>query len=110
MNVKKIFNDICKLNLLEIFDLLTKLKNKFNFNNLSNKKAEQNLFSVVINSLGPSKIMAIKLVKEVIETDLINSKKLIDKLPCIFDKKFKKSEAIEIKERFKKIGCEVEIK
>ncbi|MGX7589399.1 ribosomal protein L7/L12 [Candidatus Vidania fulgoroideorum] len=111
MSVKEIFDSICKLNILEIFELLNKFKKKFNLNLTDNskKKKVEKKFSISIKSLGNSKIMIIKLIRDITKLDLINSKKIIDNLPCNLKNNLNKNEALEIKKKFEKLGCVVEL-
>ncbi|MGX7582457.1 ribosomal protein L7/L12 [Candidatus Vidania fulgoroideorum] len=110
MNVEKIFNAICKLSLVDSFQLLNKLKKKFVFKKENTEIKKEKKFSVIIKTIGQSKIMIIKLIKDLTNLDLISSKKLLDKLPCLIKKNLKKSEANDITKKLELLGCTVEIK
>ncbi|MGX7577236.1 ribosomal protein L7/L12 [Candidatus Vidania fulgoroideorum] len=113
MKVKKIYKQICNLSITEIFDLFQKLKKRFNIsevvNTNSNTETKVKYFYVNILSLGPSKIMIIKFLKDLTGLDLLSSKKLIDNLPCKIKKQFKKPEANKIKTDLEKLGCVVNL-
>ncbi|WP_458659113.1 ribosomal protein bL12 [Candidatus Vidania fulgoroideorum] len=112
MKVKKIFELICNLNLTKAYKLLLMLEKKFKFSNTITEEKTQNIkksFKIILKELGASKIMIIKLVKEITNLDLMSSKKIIDKLPCEIKSDLSKEDAEQIKNKFDKLGCVAEI-
>ncbi|MGX7589256.1 ribosomal protein L7/L12 [Candidatus Vidania fulgoroideorum] len=114
MKIKKIFNSICKLNIIDLFKLLKMIEKKFNINhcfgsNIEKQDKVAKTYSLNLTSLGQSKIMVIKLIKEITNLSLIESKKISDSLPSCIIKDVEKKKAINIKKKFDEIGCETKI-
>ncbi|MGX7576409.1 ribosomal protein L7/L12 [Candidatus Vidania fulgoroideorum] len=111
--VDNIFNKICELNLIEIKYLLDKSKEKFgSFKMLKNVDSvkKKKKFDVELISIGENKIAAIRMIKEVMNLDLMKSKNIVDNLPKILLKETDKKNADIISKKFINIGCNCLIK
>ena len=66
--------------------------------------------NIVLTAIGQAKVAIIKLVGKLLGKGLMDSKKLIDKLPVVLKEKVKVEEAEEIKKGFINAGATVELK
>jgi large subunit ribosomal protein L7/L12 len=71
---------------------------------------EKTEFSVILTSLGASKINVIKTVREITSLGLKEAKDLVDSAPKAVKENVTKAEAEEIKKKLVEAGATVEIK
>lgn len=127
--IQKIIEEIEKMTVLELSQLVKALEEKFGVSafpqvvpapvgttqapETSPSSSEKSSFTVVLTQVGANKIEAIKLVKEITQKGLKDSKDLVEQVtsaPQIIKENVEKEEANAIKEKFEKIGCKVELK
>ncbi|XBT18822.1 MAG: ribosomal protein L7/L12 [Candidatus Shikimatogenerans sp. AspAUS03] len=128
-NIKKIAKIILKLNIIEINKLLNIFDKKYNLNlnnninnnitansninssnSSNNSKNDKVNYTLIIKSFGNSKLSSIKLIKEITNLTLTESKRLLDNLPSVIKKDLSKEEAKILEKKFNKIGIETELK
>lgn len=66
--------------------------------------------TIILKSVGASKVAVIKLVKEVLGVDLMKAKKITETVPVPIKEKISRTEAAELAEKFTLIGAETQIK
>lgn len=66
--------------------------------------------SLILVSVGPSKVGVIKVVREITGLGLIEAKNLVDAAPKAIKEKIKEDEAKELAKKFTEAGATVEIK
>ena len=71
---------------------------------------EQTEFAVILTEAGQNRINVIKLVKEVTNLGLAESKGLVDSLPKPVKQELSKADAEALKARFDEAGATVEVK
>ncbi len=129
--VEKIIQEIESLSVLELANLVKALEEKFGVQPFpqvisqppgaptsqvpaaSPAGEEKTSFSVVLTGVGENRIEAIKLVKEVTQKGLKEAKDLVDQVasaPQVIKENVDKKEAEELKAKFEKIGCKVELR
>lgn len=127
---KKIVEDIEKMSVLDLAELVKILEKKFGVSamapvvtsplpsQISNQPSssageEKSIFNVVITSAGEKKIEVIKLVRDITGKGLKESKDLVDAIansPQVIKENVKKEEAEEIKKKFESVGAKIELK
>merc|ERR1711935_301312 len=91
--IKKLSEEISKLNIEESIILVNNLENRWKINNNKNYfiKKEENIktvtnkplkYTIILNSIGNKKLNIIKEIKKITGKNLMESKKMIDKLPA----------------------------
>ncbi|WGS66651.1 ribosomal protein L7/L12 [Candidatus Carsonella ruddii] len=102
---------ISKLNLIELSDLILKIEKKFNLS-VNNQQSEQkkNSFSIFLKEIGDKKINLIKLIKELTNLSLKESKDLIEKKDSLIKSNLNKEECDEMVKKIVSLGAKVEIK
>lgn len=126
--IQKIIEEIEKMTVLELSQLVKALEDKFGISAFpqvvvpsittpqpqeTSSPSEKTTFTVVLTQVGTNKIEAIKLVKEITQKGLKDSKDLVDQVasaPQIIKENVEKEEANAIKEKFEKIGCKIELR
>lgn len=119
-------NDIIKtleeMKLSDLNELIKEIENHFGITQKNNtsisinsteekiQKDEPSEVDIILTDTGPSKVAIIKLIKEITGKELMESKKLIDKLPSIIKTKIKLEEAEEIKEKLISAGASIDFK
>lgn len=120
---KKIIEEIEKMTVLDLAQLIKILEKKFGVvatpmiapapsQPAPAPVQEKKFFNVVLTSAGEKKIEAIKLIKEITGKGLKESKDLVDsseKEPQIIKENVKKEEAEELKKKLEEIGAKVAI-
>ena len=124
LNVEKIAEQIGKLNLVELNELATKLKEEYGLEPMvvaapaaaggSNdetpaEKEEKTHFDIVLKSAGATKLKVIKAIKKITGQGLKDSKELADNPPSHIKKGVDKKEAEKIKVELEEAGAEVVI-
>jgi large subunit ribosomal protein L7/L12 len=125
---KKIVEEIEKMSVLDLAELVKILEKKFGVSAAPQVFAaptaapaaaaapaaeEKSAFTVVLASVGPKKIEVIKIVRDVTGKGLKESKDLVDaaaSTPQVIKENVKKQEAEEIKKKFESAGAKVELK
>ncbi|MFI4878811.1 MAG: ribosomal protein L7/L12 [Candidatus Carsonella ruddii] len=109
--INSIIEKISKLNLLELSDLIIKIEKKFN---LKIEEKEINIkkenFDIYLKKIGEKKINLIKIIKDITNLSLKESKELIEKENSLIKKNTNKIECDEIVKKITAIGAQVEIK
>ena len=127
---KKIVEEISKMSVLDLSELVKILEKKFNVSasapmvvasgnglsdseNDSEEKEEKSSFNVELKSVGDKKIEVIKVVRDLTGKGLKEAKDLVDAAvssPQLVSENIKKEEAEEIKKKFEAVGAQVELK
>jgi len=120
---KKLIEEISKLSVLEVSELVKALEEKFGVSAApvavagattaatSEAAEEKTEFDLVLTSAGDNKIAAIKAVREIkTELGLVEAKELVEKAPVTLLEKVKKEEAEEVKKKLEAAGVKVELK
>jgi large subunit ribosomal protein L7/L12 len=126
---KKIVEEIEKMSVLDLAELVKILEKKFGVSAAPQMVAapigapavapaapaaeEKSTFTVVLTSVGPKKIEVIKIVRDVTGKGLKESKDLVDaaaSAPQVIKENVRKQEAEEIKKKFESAGAKVELK
>ena len=123
--IQDIIAKIKTLSVVEINELVTQLESLFNvkYGNITNNSGatenqgssnnddeEKDEVSLILKTVGASKVAVIKLVKDIAEVDLMKAKKITETVPVKIKEKISRSDAAEIAKKFTEIGAETEIK
>lgn len=125
--LKKIIEEIEKLTVLELSDLVKALEEKFGVAaplapaiatqpETKSKEAgtaapEQTIFNVILAQTGPNKIQVIKALREIKPTlGLQETKKITEETPQEILTQVNKKEAEEAKKKLEAVGAKVELK
>jgi len=121
-NQEKLIEEISKLSVLEVSELVKALEEKFGVSAApvavagaaapaAEAAEEKSEYDVILTAAGDNKIVAIKAVRE-IKTDLglVEAKNLVEKLPATLLEKAKKEEAEETKKKLEELGLTIELK
>ena len=122
-DLDKMIEEIEKMTVLELNDLVKKIEEKFGVSAAAMAVAapaaggaaapaaeEQTEFTVVLKEVGPNKIPVIKVVREITSLGLSEAKALVDGAPSTVKENVSKAEAEEIANKFKEVGATVELK
>ncbi|MDE7406379.1 MAG: 50S ribosomal protein L7/L12 [Clostridiales bacterium] len=121
-DLDKMIEEIEKMTVLELNDLVKKIEEKFGVSAAAMAVAapaagaaapaaeEQTEFTVVLKEVGPNKIPVIKVVRELTSLGLGEAKALVDNAPSTVKENVSKAEAEEIKKKFTDVGATVELK
>lgn len=125
---KGIIEEIEKMSVLDLAELVTILEDKFNVSAAApvamaaapvaggadggeeGGAEEKSEYDIEIASAGESKIAVIKVVKEITEKGLKEAKDLVDGAPKVIKEKVAKEEAEELKKKLEEAGATVELK
>ena len=126
---KKIVEEIEKMSVLDLAELVKILEKKFGVSATPPVVAapvtpgaapagappaeEKSVFNIVLTEVGDKKIEVIKAVRDVTQKGLKESKDLVDAVasgPQVIKENVKKEEAEEIKKKFETAGAKVELK
>ncbi len=122
---KGIVEEIEKMSVLDLSELVTLLEDKFGVSAQAQVVAavpvagaveateEKTEFNVVLTGHGEKKIEVIKIVRDVTQKGLKESKDLVDASatgPQVIAENLKKEEAEELKKKFETAGAKVELK
>jgi len=124
---KKLVEDIEKLSVLDLADLVKILEEKFGVsaqapvavapagsNGAGAAPAEEkSVFNIELKEVGAKKIEVIKVVRDITDKGLKEAKDLVDAAvaaPQMVKENVKKEEAEEIKKKFEAAGAKVELK
>ena len=126
MAIADIIDEIEKLSVLELAELVKALEEKFGVSaqamvaapavgvgvgaDAEAEEEEQTEFDVVLNAIGDKKIQVIKVVRSVTSLGLKEAKELVDGAPRSVKEGVSKEEADQIKAELEEVGAVVEIK
>ena len=124
-NITSIVEDIEKLTLLELKELVSEIENKFGVSGAIMVGAaagagaaaaaapaaeEKTEFDVILTAAGDKKLNVIKVVKEALGLGLKDAKDLVDGAPKTLKEGASKDEAESLKKQLEEAGATVEIK
>ncbi len=121
-DLDKMLEEIEKMTVLELNDLVKKIEEKFGVSAAAMAVAapaagaaapaaeEQTEFNVILKDVGPNKIPVIKVVREITSLGLGEAKALVDGAPSTIKEGVSKAEAEEMANKFKEVGATVELK
>jgi large subunit ribosomal protein L7/L12 len=117
---KKMVEDIEKMSVLELNELVKALESRFDVRAqavavgapvaVTEDAEEQDSFTVELTDAGGQKIAMIKAVKELLGLGLKEAKDLVESAPTTLKEGVKKDEADEIKTKITEVGGSVELK
>ncbi len=126
---KKIVEEIEKMSVLDLSELVKILEKKFNVSSAPQVIAapvaasgsdasqsaveEKTSFNVVLKGIGDKKIEVIKIVRDITGKGLKEAKDLVDAVvngPQVIKENAKKEEAEDLKKKFEEAGAQVELK
>jgi len=123
MAVADIIDQIDKLTVLELADIVKQLEEKYGVSAAAPvammaagggaaaaPAAEQTEFDVVLAEAGPEKIKVIKAVREITSLGLTEAKAFVESAPKAVKEGVNKDEAESIKKKLEEAGAKVEIK
>lgn len=118
--MEKIIEQIEKMSVLELHELVKALEEKFGVSAAAVAVAgpaaaasdaeEKDSFTVMLASAGEQKIAVMKIVKEVLGLGLKEAKDLVDAAPSPLKEGMKKAEAEDLKKKIEEVGGKVELK
>jgi len=122
---KGLVEQIEKLNVLDLAELVKVLEDKFGVSATSfvsaasaagataqdgEKTEEKSSFDIELKGVGDQKISVIKVVKEITGQGLKEAKDLVDSAPKVIKQGLKREEAEELKKKLEEAGATVELK
>ncbi len=124
MDLNKIVEDIKKLTVVEVSELVKMLEKEFGVSAAAPvavaaapaagaeapKAEEKTEFKVCLKEVGANKIGVIKVVREVTGLGLSEAKALVDNAPSTIKENVPTKEAKEFEAKFKEAGATVELK
>ena len=123
MAVAELIEQIDKLTVLELADLVKQLEEKYGVSAAAPAAvmaapagaaaapaAEQTEFDVILAEAGPEKIKVIKAVRELTSLGLTEAKSFVESAPKAVKEGVNKDEAEQIKKKLEEAGAKVEIK
>ncbi len=121
-DLNKFVEEIEKLTVLEISELVKMLEEKFGVSAAAQVMAagpavaaeaeveEKSEFTIELKEVGANKIAVIKIVKEITGLGLGESKALVDNAPSVIKEDVATAQAKEIEAKFKEAGAVVVLK
>ncbi len=123
MAVAELIDQIDKLTVLELADLVKQLEEKYGVSAAAPvavmagggaaaaaPAAEKTEFDVVLAEAGPEKIKVIKAVREITSLGLTEAKAFVESAPKAVKEGVTKDEAESVKKKLEEAGAKVEIK
>jgi large subunit ribosomal protein L7/L12 len=123
MAVADIIDQIDKLTVLELADIVKQLEEKYGVSAAAPvavavagggaaaaPAAEQTEFDVILAEAGPEKIKVIKAVREITSLGLTEAKAFVESAPKAVKEGVTKDEAAAVKAKLEEAGAKVEIK
>jgi len=118
---KKIIDQVEKMTVLELHELVKVLEKKFGVSAAAVAVAgpaaggdgegeEQSDFTVELTSMGDQKIAVIKAVKEILALGLKEAKDLVESAPAVLKEGVKKEDAEEMKKKVEEAGGKITLK
>ena len=125
MAVAELIEQIDKLTVLELADLVKQLEEKYGVSAAAPvammaaapgggaaaaPEAEKTEFDVILSEIGPEKIKVIKAVRELTSLGLTEAKAFVESAPKAVKEGVTKDEAEQVKKKLEEAGAKVEIK
>jgi large subunit ribosomal protein L7/L12 len=124
MAVTDLIEQIDKLTVLELADLVKQLEEKYGVSaaapvammaaapgaGAAAPEAEKTEFDVILSEIGPEKIKVIKAVRELTSLGLTEAKAFVESAPKAVKEGVTKDEAEQVKKKLEEAGAKVEIK
>jgi large subunit ribosomal protein L7/L12 len=123
MAVAELIDQIDKLTVLELADLVKQLEEKYGVSAAAPvammaaapgaaaaPEAEKTEFDVILSEIGPEKIKVIKAVRELTSLGLTEAKAFVESAPKAVKEGVAKDEAEQVKKKLEEAGAKVEIK
>jgi large subunit ribosomal protein L7/L12 len=125
MAVAELIDQIDKLTVLELADLVKQLEEKYGVSaaapvamvagpaaggGAAAPAAEKTEFDVILSEAGPEKIKVIKAVREITSLGLTEAKAFVESAPKAVKEGVTKDEAESVKKKLEEAGAKVEIK
>jgi large subunit ribosomal protein L7/L12 len=122
MALAELIDQIDKLTVLELADLVKQLEGKYGVSAAAPvammaagpaaaaPEAEKTEFDVVLAEIGPEKIKVIKAVRELTSLGLTEAKAFVESAPKAVKEGVTKDEAEAVKKKLEEAGAKVEIK
>jgi large subunit ribosomal protein L7/L12 len=124
MAVAELIEQIDKLTVLELADLVKQLEEKYGVSaaapvammaaapgaGAAAPEAEKTEFDVVLSEIGAEKIKVIKAVRELTSLGLTEAKAFVESAPKAVKEGVTKDEAEQVKKKLEEAGAKVEIK
>lgn len=122
MALAELIEQIDKLTVLELADLVKQLEEKYGVSAAApaavmaapaaaaGPAAEQTEFDVILAEAGPEKIKVIKAVRELTSLGLTEAKAFVESAPKPVKEGVTKDEAEQVKKKLEEAGAKVEIK
>jgi large subunit ribosomal protein L7/L12 len=121
MALAELIDQIDKLTVLELADLVKQLEEKYGVSAAAPAAmmaapaaaapaAEKTEFDVILAEAGPEKIKVIKAVRELTSLGLTEAKSFVESAPKAVKEGVAKDEAEQIKKKLEEAGAKVEIK
>ena len=122
MALPELIDQIDKLTVLELADLVKQLEEKYGVSaaapammmaaapGAAAPAAEKTEFDVVLTEIGPEKIKVIKAVRELTSLGLTEAKAFVESAPKAVKEGVPKDEAETVKKKLEEAGAKVEIK
>ena len=121
---KELVEKVEKLSVMELAELVKILEDKFGVSAQApvavagaasaagedGEAEEQSTFNVELTGFGANKIAVIKVVREITQKGLKDSKDIVDAAPKVVKEGVGKEEAEEIKKKFEEAGAQVTLK
>lgn len=122
MAVAELIEQIDKLTVLELADLVKQLEEKYGVSAAAPvammaaasaaaaPEAEKTEFDVILSEIGPEKIKVIKAVRELTSLGLTEAKAFVESAPKAVKEGVTKDEAEQVKKKLEEAGAKIEIK
>jgi large subunit ribosomal protein L7/L12 len=125
MAVAELIEQIDKLTVLELADLVKQLEEKYGVSaaapvammaaapgagGAAAPEPEKTEFDVILSEIGPEKIKVIKAVRELTSLGLTEAKAFVESAPKAVKEGVTKDEAEQVKKKLEEAGAKVEIK
>jgi large subunit ribosomal protein L7/L12 len=122
MALAELIEQIDKLTVLELADLVKQLEEKYGVSaaapvammaaapGAAAPAAEKTEFDVILAEIGPEKIKVIKAVRELTSLGLTEAKAFVESAPKAIKEGVTKDEAEQVKKKLEEAGAKVEIK
>ncbi|MGA2760307.1 MAG: 50S ribosomal protein L7/L12 [Candidatus Cybelea sp.] len=123
MAIAEVIEQIDKLTVLELADLVKQLEEKYGVSAAAPvammaagagaaaaPEAEKTEFDVILAEIGPEKIKVIKAVRELTSLGLTEAKAFVESAPKAVKEGVTKDEAEQVKKKLEEAGAKVEIK
>jgi large subunit ribosomal protein L7/L12 len=123
MAVAELIEQIDKLTVLELADLVKQLEEKYGVSAAAPvammaaapgaaaaPEVEKTEFDVILSEIGPEKIKVIKAVRELTSLGLTEAKAFVESAPKAVKEGVTKDEAEQVKKKLEDAGAKVEIK